>query len=1641
MSLDDEQERQRAAAAKRKQDAQILAVSPPAFLVSTLPSCRPAATVGVLAMRAAAVSDPQQQHQQQHPWGHASHVVCNHVTALSVYAVHWTQEAVAVSAEAADESMQGGSHLEWSLQLEQLPLQPEVLGTIQQMASLSWPDAQGRPRDLLVLTSDSGFLSLLSLERGSGGHLRAKAHARIANPGLGRRQVGALLRVSGPNDGSPAIAVASREAHHKSGAALRGGGAVSAPSAFESEGSTMLADHDWTAGEGGILVYPLAASSAAAAATAASSSAAMSVDSGATAPAATGSSSDALPELRSPIAVPFDGVLTALAFLPPHPAHPERARLMLSVVPRAHGRHDDDAARRVHLSIVQLDFATGLYTSTLYPTQLGANELMLDILVVDPPGDTAGPASASAAAAASSTVDKPCFVLLQLESRVLLLDVNSRSTLRFPASLPLPSWSEQADQSLQRSVGTVPLITAWTWLRGRHLLCTTETGEVHMLYLWWNEIGAARMPPEGAAVEQWMRWVPLSLATPSACMLALAPPALDAASSSSQCDLLWLPGEAAEGMLLRVDWSALARNNEASKHNASARALATSTPSSLHLTAPSMRPMEPALERERHLSNLAPLLDFVVHAPAATAATPSAQGPASQQLFACSGMGRHGALRVLRPNTLEGELIDVDGSSSAAGASSAENKIFTALLPLRRPSATHSPSMDTVGLVYSFVGSTRVRAMQEGALEDVSDALAAGGFELGRTTLQAAFVAEGRVLLQVDDRAVRALALQEPFAFAATRSLAAWSPADAASSSDSSAVHFTHAHVCGDLVLLALPASRTVVLLQCRVAADASQASFVVLGQARMGSDVSAVHIDETSRRSANGTSGGDAVLCMVATHDAQLSFFKAALQAGDSASASASLLLLHTMDLSRSVGKEVDSSAVAESLLVCAGAGSTELHLFIGLRNGHFVAGSFHPQGSATGSSVLSAMSADGWLRHSIVRRVGAARVKLVRIEGTGASFTSDICLLALSDQTFVVQVPQAIAEGDAAQPGVRVRELVWPRDTALSSALQFAVPFVQADGGLANGVACVIDGRFHLAEIDPMRCEASTSSPILLGGTPRRVLVHPPTGLLCVLTVDQTASGSVSRLLLVNPSSGRLCSEFDFAAAGAALGQSETAHSLMIWPHPSNTYIVVGSATRRKTDQFSLASLHCFVVERASAEVGAAEAPMDISDSAAPSQASLSSSVAPVSSGAAPGSFVLRRTQLWLTSLHNKSLGALKPSGRAWCASPIFKSKLALAVATDSHVYLLHMKADAVVGAAGHALSTASVSETTSTAVDLHFLQPEKVPLLVAVDMHQGVSIYTVGERLVLKCIRTDPYARLARQVVPWVAHARMQVASTLPAFQTGNPLALSDAAAAAITALGSSSKGPEALVVRAIGFDVFGRVFVLRQDPSNENAIVGVAKAAAAAAGGAAASATPRPSGAAAASPHVPAVASTSASASSAPAAAGARPAPYTLSTSLVQEASYQLGVTPSRVRQVVVSRRGGGGGGAEKPLFLLSSMAGSVHAVREIEPTQARWLRELQTLLAAFGPTRSLVANHHASVRAFHGGDTPALQSAQQRTPNGSAETMIDGDLLATFFTLSHAQQQQLCGRLAPGARGGVEASSVREELRQVLNVQF
>lgn len=331
------------------------------------------------------------------------------------------------------------------------------------------------------------------------------------------------------------------------------------------------------------------------------------------------------------------------------------------------------------------------------------------------------------------------------------------------------------------------------------------------------------------------------------------------------------------------------------------------------------------------------------------------------------------------------------------------------------------------------------------------------------------------------------------------------------------------------------------------------------------------------------------------------------------------------------------------------------------------------------------------------------------------------------------------------------------------------------------------------------------------------------------------------------------------------------------------------------------------------------------------------------------------------------------------------------------------------------------ALVSESVAAGqlVPVSKIKPDR---FVMIDQRQGAQLWAVqtpppqtpaeraasggGKRPTawFKLLQSDPYARVARQAVLYETRASMQPMHTLSPHQAGNPITVSPAMAAA----------PSHLVklLRMVGVDVFGRIFVLRQDPADETAMVDN-KTATTTAG----AHVPSAGGA-------PAAAAASSASSSAAAPKSTIPS-NVVSTSLVQEACFQLGSTPSRIRMLPRP-------GVTQPLFLVSSLLGSLHAVRELPTSQVPWLRALQHQLSGHSSCRSLVGNHHASYRS---------QTGVSGGAGADSEQMIDGDLLATFFTLSLSQQQQVCSRL-PKVNGAERlAWKVQDELDRLLRVDI
>jgi len=192
----------------------------------------------------------------------------------------------------------------------------------------------------------------------------------------------------------------------------------------------------------------------------------------------------------------------------------------------------------------------------------------------------------------------------------------------------------------------------------------------------------------------------------------------------------------------------------------------------------------------------------------------------------------------------------------------------------------------------------------------------------------------------------------------------------------------------------------------------------------------------------------------------------------------------------------------------------------------------------------------------------------------------------------------------------------------------LQFAAPFIQPDpaesasASTSVGVACVIDGQFHVADLNLARAHSSVSRAFPLGGTPRRVLHHGPSNLLCVLMLDHTDLGPQSRLLLVDPLTGAVLHQFDFSAAAKGRADQVAAHSLCLWQQPSGRTVVIVGGALRKNHAGAAAQTHaclfCFALESAAAVAGNEPAaagssdavPMDIGEAPSPNAFSFSSS-----------------------------------------------------------------------------------------------------------------------------------------------------------------------------------------------------------------------------------------------------------------------------------------------------------------------------------------------------------------------------------------------------------------------------------------------
>jgi len=1752
-------------AQRRAQDADRVMVQPATFLCSaplfTPPRCSSVQSILPARLDPDAASANRSSHLIQH-----SHA------AIDIMRIQWREES-------EDDEMDGDESMRMdrcplSLHLESERHQP-LLGRIQSMAILpryvtGGSAAQSDRCDRLLVCSDSGLLTLLAYapipSAPSRRRLTSLAHLRIGtqggSAGLGRRQLGHYLRVA---DRGQAIAVASMEA--QSGLELK------EPTPDESEHGVQW----WARGDGGILVYPVRDAL------------------GQTQPQpqvstpASKSAVPSFPDVAPPISIPdIVGIITALQFLPSDPRRPDLIRMVVAVMP-SEGIDPSPAAlanppqrvarRPQQLLIVDIDLVKGIATTRAFTTlPLQPNELILDIVSVDPrPAPPPDPVREATASTSSPAI--PCFILLQLETRVMLVDINAASTLIFPVPIPLPPWIDaRGEQRLNRVVSPRPLITAWNWVRDRRLLCVTENGEVHWLRFWWNRLAEAMRhepassdstPASDAAASEWMRFLPLGIATPSKTMTTLSTPTFHSTHASvlhsasappPATDFLILPGEASEGMVARIDWRGIEARLMAEEEYRRAReqSMQLDSSSMTHDTlapdALSMlkdMPMESALHRQMHLSNMSPLFDFVcfdafapqsasasssIHAslpspasPASPTSSPSSAVHAHLPVFACTGLGSGGCIRVLRRHTLRAESVssyDISVSGSAD-----EHKLFRALFGLKTyeqrhqshhsfiPAHSHSsatpstPSLSSryFALVCSFVGSTRIQALIDGALEDVSERFGGdrGGMDLDRTTLAASIMinhaGQSLALLQVCDNGGRAIAVSGvgTDSFTGTGLLASWSPetdlvpkvepTPASASTPHNVI--TIAHTFDRFILLSIPSRNLIVLLELQPDTQStSGARFVTVAQRSVDADVSCMFVTST-----NGIELGcktNDLLIFVATHRCMLHIFTVPRMNAQSTAAAPSPAAqfdqLHACKVQSFLPNtnQDDVTCIPESIIVCAAApsstaastsasassspsssSSTSLlpsrhDVFLGLRNGQLLRLRFYPR----------AKIATTMLSNPFLKRMGNAPLKLMRMEhaaaglvgnGIGASNSKKAYILALSERAYMLESSLTPDIGsDARAHIVGVREIVWRWGDPTSTCLQFVAPFSSDVDGAPTScrVACIIDrSSFHLLDVDPSTPSSSNERLVETEGTPRKMVHHAPTNSLVVLTCDQTPRGIRSSVLLICPRTGNILARHHFdkrsTSVGAAASSSsssmsmggagnEAAHCIATWEHASgHTLILVGTGLYPRDAKLSTkARVFCFGIAGASAtelltspSSTGAPSSMDLGDNLAAASPPASSSIRPSSSSS------LRLHCLGILETVNANVTGA-------CTALCGLTSDLLLMVLGSQLYLVRLSVASVKQGFERATATATVAssqtgrtrffqpraahsigypvshmakirpinpppspsqQVQSDAADLGGMLASSLGThhFTLTDAKRGLCVMSCTvhseTKVDFKLDYTDPFSRASRQAIMYETEGKVipaRLDATAPVLSLATlelikrppsppPSVASGVKDMPVSVASRSSTGRYVSCARSITFDVFGRIFVLRRDPQPKRA--------------------PQSGSTVTGSTQ-----QQSSSSSSGSGSAAAKLPDNVIRGSLVQESVFQLPSYPARIYTLPSSAP------SLSPAFLVATLDGSIHCIRQVEDQTATWLTHIQTRLALFPSTRSMLGHHHASYR---GDATGSLRSD---------EVMLDGELLEAWFLLDQRTQHQMiqgCEALA-----GVPLSKINAMLEDVLN---
>ena len=1656
-------------------------VRPCSMLVSPLPGvsldCGP---VGGLSLARFESTQP----------GRASHLIANRYTNIELYQIMWKK-----SQEEEDECE---NQLE--LRLQPIEESQPLFGCILQLALLPHSTPSGETIDFILVTSTSGFLSLLTYTTPNPGcpsRLTPLGHVRISHGSrgglaVGRRTIGSMMRVE---RSGRAIAVASIEA-------TKGDDKESASGYKQPP-------------EGGMLVYPITLVTPSASSSSSSNS------------------TPSLPDLQAPTAIPFEGTLTALTFLPNSSAlssSSSHVRLLVGSIPFPSPADDERNSSRAtrsvrasvdqlrpasisqstmkeatheipELTLIEVDLVGRTFRLKEFHLPLKPKDVIVDIILLNRATSHSHANQTATSSSSSSVVKSPCFVLIQLSDRVILADIDSQSPLLFPITLPIPPSSSPTPATSSSSMPS-PSLTSWTWLEDRLIFANCD-GDIYWLQF---QLDRSHVASSSAP---WLRWISLGCACTSSAVIAISTPPfvdepedelLSANVRRAPGHFLVLAGEQSDGMIVRIDWTgveATIKQVDQTSHSTvpagSSSSTLTTFSSSLSSNTSSEQqhlivPLDSALHRmNQRLACLAILHDFVhVNAilPSSASSSSSRSLSHSSQIFAASGSGADGCIRVLRPGTITGELsIEEDEEQThqqVTTTTTTERKVFHGLINLTLPPSSQSSdsSPHSIALLSSFFGSTRLSCLRSGALEDVSDEFAAFGFETERTTLNAAFSSRAsdassqRALIQVDSHTVRAIHVEVSGEDATTQilrasghALTSWTPtitqptiaAPSSSLSPMSSTHFTTAHILDDYVLVSLSFTRMAILLHY----DPSSRSFNVVGEYSLPSDVSCLQLVRLSSKPND-------LVCFIGTHDHCVHIvgapidYDAPMRAmtvkleSTTAPVNPQLRLLHTVHLDNpSVAGETESSTssvIAESILVYSTLSSpssspTRFHVFIGLRDGSLLRCSYHP----------TALHTADVFRQPCRRHFGQAPLKLVKLSSTH--------LLALTDRPWVIHAALPASPNDSRAFRLYARELVWPWRSPVSTVIQFAAAF--ATPSSPSTIACVIEGKCYFAEIDPFQNEREVTHRMAIGATPRLLLFDETSNLLVVLTredritVRQNAmDGSMttipmSQLLLVDPSSGEIVDRYVFgsdptsssssSSSSALPSTHEVGRSMAFWSHQSgNRYLMVGTGSSLPTATLpasstvpTMGTVYGFLIQERKVAVDPSVAvPMDCSDAGTSSTPTSASAAVPTessssSSSSPSGKYHFQRAMI-LTDRATRQIRTFE-SG-VLSIAPYSSKQLLFSIAGRMCMAYIHQGA----------LLPMVITKGFASIPIRHLLVEPKSQLIVKLSDKFGVTFnkcIVEDKKFIFPSYECDPYSRLPRQALIAEAEVMLDYATNASLQSAATPLPLKHIQMKRLNSTTTDSADSQSnlspgttTVLRVIGFDAFGSVFVLRREPELHPTP---------------ASLNGTTTGAA---PTVK-VESSSASAVSSTSSQDTSKLlpPNSVPSGLVQESSFLLPSIPSRIRQVrsqpvramtrlkpstatpastsaststaapmdtsssssslsPLTSPISSSSATSPPLvdlvlnpshvFLISSRLGSFHFVREVSASDRLWLSTLQTRLSVSPSTRSMLGNHHAS---FRGGGCFL---------SGDEQLMIDGELLATFFLLNTEQQQKM-----------------------------